>query len=146
MNAIETRGLSKLYTPEKGLRPLDLGVNVGEIFGFLGPNGAGKTTTLRTLLGFLRPTGGEARVFGHDVWCGRQAVHARVGYLPGELHLPRDLTARELLDRSARLRGTRGTRAGTEVARRLDLDLRPRLGTLSKGRWLTGWRLSGAAS
>ncbi|MEW6421879.1 MAG: ABC transporter ATP-binding protein [Deinococcota bacterium] len=133
MNAIETSGLSKLYQQDVGLHPLTLTLPAGQIFGFLGPNGAGKTTTIRTLLGFLRPTGGEARIFGRDVWREREAVHARVGYLPGEVHLPRDLSARELLERCARLRGTHDITSGLEVARRLDLDLRPRLGTLSKG-------------
>ncbi|GMA16297.1 ABC transporter ATP-binding protein [Deinococcus metallilatus] len=133
MNAIETSGLSKLYRRGVGLHPLSLGIAAGEIFGFLGPNGAGKTTTIRTLLGFLHPTGGEARIFGRDVWREREAVHARVGYLPGEVHLPRDLSARELLERCARLRGTHDITYGLEVARRLELDIAPRLGTLSKG-------------
>lgn len=133
MNAIETRGLSKLYGPDLGLHPLTLTVSPGEICGFLGPNGAGKTTTLRALLGFLRPDGGEARILGRDVWREREAVHARVGYLPGEVQLPGQLSAGDLLERSARLRGRRDTAYGREVARRLELNLRPRLGTLSKG-------------
>ncbi|EYB67168.1 multidrug ABC transporter ATPase [Deinococcus phoenicis] len=133
MNAIETAGLGKRYGRSVGLHPLDLEVKAGEIYGFLGPNGAGKTTTLRTLLGFLRPTSGTARVFGRDVWRERGAVHARVGYLPGEVHLNRDLTGGDLLDRTARLRGLPDTASAREIAGRLDLDLTRRLGTLSKG-------------
>ncbi|GGR39517.1 ABC transporter ATP-binding protein [Deinococcus ruber] len=133
MNAIETHALSKLYGTNLGLHPLDLTVRPGEIFGFLGPNGAGKTTTIRTLMGFLRPTSGTATLMGRDVWREREAVHARVGYLPGDVHLPRDLSARELLERSARLRGSRDVSYGLEVASRLELRLTPQLGTLSKG-------------
>ncbi len=133
MNSVETTGLSKLYAPGVGLAPLHLSVAAGEIFGFIGPNGAGKTTAIRTLMGFLRPTGGSGRILGHDVWQERVAVHARVGYLPGEVHLPRDHTARELMGRSCRLRGGAGDAYGLEVARRLELRLDARLGTLSKG-------------
>ncbi|GGL71225.1 ABC transporter [Deinococcus aerolatus] len=133
MNAIETSGLSKLYAPGVGLAPLTLSVPAGEIFGFIGPNGAGKTTAIRTLMGFLRPTGGRGQILGHDVWQQRVAVHRRVGYLPGEVHLVRDHTARDLMTRSCRLRGGASNTYGLEVARRLQLRLDVRLGTLSKG-------------
>src|SRR3712207_9238344 len=55
--------------------PIYLAVEEGEVFGFLGPNGAGKTTTVRTLLGFLKPTGGRGEVFGLDI--GRESVKIR---------------------------------------------------------------------
>lgn len=131
--AIEISGLAKQFAPGVGLSPMTLGVAPGEIFGFLGPNGAGKTTTIRTLMGFLRPTAGSARVLGLDVWAQREAVHARVGYLPGEVKLSPQWTARLLLERSAHLRGGADTAYGEEVAGRLGLDLGRRLGTLSKG-------------
>ena len=57
--AIETEKLTKTHGRSRGIRYVDLAVEEGEVFGFLGPNGAGKTTTVRTLLGFLRPTGGR---------------------------------------------------------------------------------------
>jgi ABC-2 type transport system ATP-binding protein len=133
MNAIETTDLSKVYAPGVGLRGLNLNVTAGEVFGFIGPNGAGKTTAIRTLMGFLRPSGGSARILGHDVWQERVAVHRRVGYLPGEVHLSRDHTARGLMGRSCKLRGGASVAYGLEVARRLELRLDARLGTLSKG-------------
>ena len=64
--AIKTEGLTKTYGKNRGIREVDLEVTEGEVFGFLGPNGAGKTTTIRTLLGFMRPTGGRAEIFGLD--------------------------------------------------------------------------------
>ncbi|WP_420596370.1 ABC transporter ATP-binding protein [Deinococcus sp.] len=133
MNAIETHALSKLYAPGVGLSPLTLSVEVGEVFGFIGPNGAGKTTTIRTLMGFLRPTAGSGRILGRDVWYEREAVHTRVGYLPGEVHLSRDDSARDLMRRSCQLRGGASDAYGLEVARRLELRLDAPLGTLSKG-------------
>ena len=73
MIAIETTNLEKTYAvgfwrkkPRVALRPLNLTVEEGEIFGFLGPNGAGKTTTLKLLMGLVFPTGGTARILGME--------------------------------------------------------------------------------
>ena len=68
---IEAAGLTKFYGPRRGVEDVDFGVREGEAFGFLGPNGAGKTTTIRLLLGFLRATGGSARLFGEDAFATR---------------------------------------------------------------------------
>jgi len=75
--AIETHSLSKQFGRKKkpvlAVDKLDLQVEAGQVYGFLGPNGAGKTTTIRILLDLIRPTSGEAQLFGqatrhaHDV-------------------------------------------------------------------------------
>ncbi|MDD1669485.1 MAG: ATP-binding cassette domain-containing protein [Methanomicrobiales archaeon] len=65
--AIEVQNLSKRYGQIQALGGVSFSVPEGEIFGYLGPNGAGKTTTIRILTGITRPTGGTARVFGHDI-------------------------------------------------------------------------------
>src|SRR5687767_3639959 len=65
--AIEIRGLRKEYGRKVALHDLTLTVRPGEVFGFLGPNGAGKTTTIKILTGLVRPTAGDARVFGLPV-------------------------------------------------------------------------------
>ncbi len=70
---------------------MDHTVERGEVFGFLGPNGAGKTTTIRTLLGFLRPSGGRAWIFGMDIRKQSVEIRARVGNLPGEFFGRRDI-------------------------------------------------------
>src|SRR5215210_3827808 len=76
--AIETEKLTKAYGRKaRGIEEVDLAVEEGEVFGFLGPNGAGKTTTVRTLLGFLRPTGGRGEVFGLDIRKDSVEVRAR---------------------------------------------------------------------
>jgi beta-exotoxin I transport system ATP-binding protein len=103
------------------------------VVGFLGPNGAGKTTTLRLLMGYLRPSGGEARVFGYDSWRDSVAAHRRTGYLPGELRLWPRLTARQLTAHVARLRGIDHDSDTPEVAKRLDVELDRPVGTLSRG-------------
>jgi beta-exotoxin I transport system ATP-binding protein len=101
--AIRVERLTKYYGPVVGVEDLSLDVERGEVFGFLGANGAGKTTTIRLLLDLLRPTRGRALVLGID--CHRDSLNARlrIGYLPGELPIYRDLTAAAYLRYLSRL-------------------------------------------
>src|SRR5262249_36988107 len=85
------------------------------MFGLLGPNGAGKTTLMRILAGILRPTSGAIQIGDWDATtdAGRTAVKRVLGYLPQELGMYPDLSAREFLDYIAILKGldqTRGRR------------------------------------
>lgn len=130
---VDTRGLTKRFGDTVALDHLDLQVPKGCIFGCLGPNGAGKSTTIRLLLGLLRPTSGEARVLGHDVVRDRRSVHRLVGYLPGDVSIDPDLTARQYLDYLANLRGGVDPAGRDELLDRLDLDPDRRVGTLSHG-------------
>ncbi len=105
---IEISQLTKTYSGAvQALRGVDLEIGGTGMFGLLGPNGAGKTTLMRILAGLLRPTSGRIVVFGHDVSepKGKLAVKALLGYLPQELGLYPDLTAREFLDYVALLKG-----------------------------------------
>src|SRR5829696_1615357 len=131
--AIETEKLTKTYGRSRGIRYVDLAVEEGEVFGFLGPNGAGKTTTIRTLLGFLRPTGGRAWVFGMDTRKKSVEIRARVGNLPGEFALEDRMTGDELLRFFARLRGGRDLGYARELAERLGADLGRPMRRLSRG-------------
>src|ERR1700739_4373501 len=101
MIAIETIELAKTYAigfwrkkPRVALRPLNLTVQEGEVFGFLGPNGAGKTTTLKLLMGLVFPTSGSAKILGMDVDDVR--VKAQIGFLPEQPYFYDYLTGREL--------------------------------------------------
>lgn len=95
--AVEVRGLTKTYDELEAVRGIDLEVHAGEVFGFLGPNGAGKSTTINMLCTLVRPTGGAARVAGHDVVTERDDVRRHIGlvfqdptldgYLSGEQNL-----------------------------------------------------------
>lgn len=133
--AIEVRGLQKRYA--SGVLALDgltMAVETGEIFGFLGPNGAGKTTTIRLLLDLIRPTAGQACIFGLD--CHRRSLEVRrqVGYLPGELALYEHSRGRSLLDLFASLRpGQVSAEHVDQLCRRLDVDLNAPVGQLSHG-------------
>jgi ABC-2 type transport system ATP-binding protein len=103
--AIRADGLTKYFGPVVGIEDLSFEVARGEIYGFLGANGAGKTTTIRLLLDLLRPSRGSASVLGID--CHRQSLAARrlIGYLPGDLPIYPDLSARGYLDYLSRLDG-----------------------------------------
>jgi ABC-2 type transport system ATP-binding protein len=106
-------GLGKVYRGgHAALVCLDLRIGQG-MTGLLGPNGAGKTTLMRILTGVLRPTSGRVLVGGHDLAtsAGRTAVKRMLGYLPQELALYPDLTAREFLDYIALLKGIDDRRA-----------------------------------
>lgn len=110
MAAIEILGLEKTYTvgfwrkrPKYALRPLNLTVQEGEIFGFLGPNGAGKTTTLKLLMGLIFPSAGSARILGMDV--NDPQMKAQIGFLPEQPYFYDYLTAPELLNYYGQLSG-----------------------------------------
>ena len=93
---VEARKLTKLYGQTVGVQDLSFAVDPGEVFGFLGPNGSGKTTTIRLLLDLIRPTHGEARIFGRSP--REPAARRSVGYLPGELSLDEQLTGNRTLE------------------------------------------------
>jgi ABC-2 type transport system ATP-binding protein len=82
---IRCQDLTKYCGQSRGIENLNLEVLVGEVFGFLGPNGSGKTTTIRTLLGMIHKTSGQATVFGLDSDRDSLQIRKRVAYLPGEL-------------------------------------------------------------
>lgn len=82
---------------------VDFAVEEGAIFGFLGPNGAGKTTTIRLLLGLIRPTAGQVRVFGEEMTPGSSNLRRRMGYLPTNPRFPPRMTPIKYLDFVGRL-------------------------------------------
>ena len=132
-DVIRTEGLAKLYGRRRGLAGLDLEVRAGEIYGFLGPNGAGKTTTIRILLDLIRPSRGRAAVFGVDPREGGPALRRRIGYLAGDFVVDDGQSSAELLAHLGHLRGGVPKARVQELADRLELDLRSRIRSLSKG-------------
>lgn len=103
---VDVANLVKTYPgrpPVRAVSDISFQVERGEIFGFLGPNGAGKTTTIRCLIDVLRPSAGKITIFGLDARRDALAIHRRVGYLPGDMRLPGDLTAKQFLNRYSRL-------------------------------------------
>ncbi len=118
--AIETSGLVKVFGENRAVDGLDLTVPTGAVYGVLGPNGAGKTTAVRMLATLLRPDGGEARVFGHDVLREADAVRSRVSLTGQYASVDEDLTGAENLVMLARLLGHRKPAARDRAAELLD--------------------------
>ena len=103
--ALEAIGLTKQFGQTTAADLFSLVVPAGSTFGLVGPNGAGKTTAIAMAVGLLRPDGGTARIFGHDVWSHPAAALNLVGVLPEGLAFPEWLSARELLIYYGLLRG-----------------------------------------
>jgi ABC-2 type transport system ATP-binding protein len=118
--AIETSGLVKTFGTTRAVDGIDLAVPAGAVYGVLGPNGAGKTTAVRVLATLLRPDGGEARVFGHDVLREADAVRSRVSLTGQYASVDEDLTGTENLVLLARLLGHRKPAARNRAAELLD--------------------------
>ena len=132
MTAIETEGLTKFYGDTRGVEDLSLAVEAGEVFGYLGPNGAGKTTTIRTLLGFLAPTEGRARLLGRDVTDEAELIEAkrRVGYLPSDPGFDEGVTGKRLVAYHAELKGDERSEELLDV---FDAPVEREIGEYSRG-------------
>ncbi len=133
-HVIETRNLTVYYGKHRGIRDVNLLVEKGEVFGFLGPNGAGKTTTQRVLLDVIRPTQGTASVFGLDCKSDGVEIRSRIGYLPGELSLYKEMTGKRFLSTLASLEHREvGPSFRNELCERLDLDPSRKIKEYSRG-------------
>ncbi len=100
--AVELEGVSKTFGSQCAVKPMDLRVPTGSIFGFIGPNGSGKTTTMRMILRIYQPDQGVVRVLGQETG---DAADDRVGYLPEERGLYRRMTVKRVLRYFAKLKG-----------------------------------------
>ncbi|RXI96346.1 ABC transporter ATP-binding protein [Anaerobacillus alkaliphilus] len=133
MSVLELKNVSKKFGNFVALDGVNLELNQGEVLGFIGPNGAGKSTTIRVILGLLRKTGGEAKLFGKDPWVDAVDLHKRLAYVPGDVHLWPNLTGGEVIDLFGKLRGSMNTKRRSELLERFDLDPRKKCRTYSKG-------------
>jgi len=123
-SAIEIRDLRKSYGDVQALDGVDLTVPEGSFFGLLGPNGAGKTTFINVLVGLVRKTGGDARVFGYDVEDDYREVRDRIGLAPQEFNVDRFFPIREVLEHKAGYHGIPRERASErteEVLKRVGI-------------------------
>lgn len=102
---IEVENLTKKFGPHTAIDNISFSAKQGEILGFLGPNGAGKTTTMRILTCFFPPTSGRAVVAGHDCFEESLEVRRRIGYLPENVPLYRDMTVQHYLRFVAGVKG-----------------------------------------
>lgn len=125
--------LEKKFGKFQALKDVTFSVNKGEVLGFIGPNGAGKSTTIRVLLGMLKKSGGEATIFGKDVWKEDTAIHKQIAYIPGDVYLWPNLTGGEIIDLLLRLNGQERTTKTEELIQKFQLDPKKKARTYSKG-------------
>jgi len=131
--AIGVRDLVRRFGHTDAVDGLSLKVRPGRCYGFFGRNGAGKTTTIKCLLNLLRPTSGEARVFGLDPAAHEVEVKSRLTYVPDHVAFYPWMTVRQALDyfASFRPRWNAGTEA--DLLKQFRIDVRQKATHLSKG-------------
>lgn len=133
MSVLQIKDLTKMFGKFTALNGVNLEVNEGEVFGFIGPNGAGKSTTIRILLGILKATKGEVKIFGKDAWSDAVELHKRIAYVPGDVNLWPNLTGGEVIDLFVKLRGGNHKSRRDELIQRFDFDPSKKCRTYSKG-------------
>lgn len=133
MTILRVDHLTKDYKKGRGVFDISFEIQEGEVFGFLGPNGAGKTTTIRHLLGFAKPQKGSTSVFGMDAWKQPKSIQKKLGYLPGEIAFPDDMTGIAFIRYVASLRGMSDFTKADALIKRFQLDPSGSLKRMSKG-------------
>lgn len=133
MNAIQLSNLTKYYGKSRGILNLNLDVKEGEFFGFIGPNGAGKSTTIRTLLGLITPSSGQAKIFDETIRKRNPQIRSHIGYLPSEAVFYRGMKVKDLLKLSADLHHKNCSAEREILCRRLQLDVNRKVDELSFG-------------
>jgi len=133
MSILKVEHLTKDYGPNKGVFDVSFEIEAGEVFGFLGPNGAGKTTTIRHILGFSKPQIGSTTVLGMNSWTEQDKIQRQLGYLPGEIAFPDDMTGAQLIKQVAEMRGIKDMSKADMLIKRFELDPSGGLKRMSKG-------------
>ncbi|MEW6225353.1 MAG: ABC transporter ATP-binding protein [Chloroflexota bacterium] len=117
---LRATGLRKRYGSIEAVRGVSFEIAEGETYGLLGPNGAGKTTTISMVCGLLARDAGDVTLDGTPIDVGAVAAKAGIGYVPQDLALYPDLTARENLEFFGRLYGLQGPRLRSRIAEVLE--------------------------
>ena len=130
---IETNDLSRRFGKVWAVQELALTVQCSSVFALLGPNGAGKTTTIKMIMGLIRPSKGQARVFGKESLRLAPAELARIGYVSENQKLPEWMTVQELIDFCAPLYPTWDRDLCRQLIQQFQLPLNSKLRTCSRG-------------
>lgn len=130
---IKTNNLTKTYGSTTALDHLTIEVKRGEVLGYLGPNGAGKTTTIRLLLGLVKPSEGDATIFGMDASTDAAELHRRIAYVPGETSFWPNMTGAETLRFLANLHGSIDEQYQKELIEKFAFDPNKKVRSYSKG-------------
>jgi ABC-2 type transport system ATP-binding protein len=133
MSILKVDHLTKDFGFNKGVFDVSFEIEAGEVFGFLGPNGAGKTTAIRHILGFSKPQKGSTSVLGMDSWTQQEKIQRSLGYLPGEIAFPDEMTGSQLIRQIASMRGLKDMSKADSLIKRFELDPSGGLKRMSKG-------------
>lgn len=133
MNVIEAVNLTKYYGKSMGIENLNLEVAEGDFFGVIGPNGAGKSTTIRTLLGLIKQTSGEAKIFGKDIKKYKKDILSNIGYMPSEANFYSGMKVRDIISLSSKIRKMNCNQEATILCERLGLNTEKKIDELSLG-------------
>lgn len=125
--------LQKNFGKFQALKNITFDIYPGEVFGFIGPNGAGKSTTIRTILGILRSSGGQATIFGKDVFKDAVEIHKHLAYVPGDVYLWPNLTGGEIIDLFLKLGHSQHSAKTDALIKKFQLDPTKKARTYSKG-------------
>jgi len=135
---IELQNVIKRFGTKTAVNDVSFEVRKGEIVGFLGPNGAGKTTTMRIITGFFPPTEGKVKVAGNDVVNEPVKAKEKIGYMPENVPLYKELQVEEYLKFIAEIKGVQKDMVATRVTKAMEesgtANVRKMIiGKLSKG-------------
>ena len=130
---IKVNNLTKKYKNGKGIFDISFEVGQGEVFGFIGPNGAGKSTTIRHLMGFLKPDSGTSAISEYDCWVNSEQVKSKIGYLPGEIVFPSEMSASDFIKLQAGIRNIVDKKKTEELIERFNLNINVPIKNMSKG-------------
>ena len=133
MYIIETNNLCKSYGKSRGIIDVNLKIKEGEIFGFVGPNGAGKSTTIRTLLNFIFPTSGSAKILGKDIVKESSEIKKYIGYVPSEVKFYDEVKVKDIIKYSASFYNNVSQEEVDKLYKILDVDINKKMSELSLG-------------
>lgn len=133
MYIIETNNLYKTYGKNRGIIDVNLKIKEGEIFGFVGPNGAGKSTTIRTLLNFIFPTSGSAKILGKDILKESSEIKKYIGYVPSEVKFYDEVKVKDIIKYSVGFYNKVNEEEIDKLYKILDVDINKKMSELSLG-------------
>lgn len=133
MEAIKITNLTKSYGKSRGIKNVNLEIKEGEIYGFIGPNGAGKSTTIKTLLNFIFPTSGSAKILGKDIVSESKLIKEFTSYVPSEVRYYSDVKVKDILNYAASFFDYYDDQYLNELCSELEVELDKKIEELSLG-------------
>jgi ABC-2 type transport system ATP-binding protein len=136
-SVIQLNRLHKSFGAKEVLRGIDLALESGTVLGLLGANGSGKTTLIKCALGLMRPSSGQANVFGENAWDLSAAAKARLGYVPQEVTSYPWMRVRQVIAYTAAFYPRWNQAFVSTLCERWHVPLEDRVGSLSTGQLQT---------